>query len=222
MKRLAVLLALSVATAAIAQTAPLPGVDQAAIERGAKPGDGFDTYANGAWRAKAEIPADRSSVGVGYDVFKVAEARTAQLIQSTATAQAASADQRRIADYYAAYLDTAGIEARGLAPLKPQLAMIAALKDKRALASAIGATLRSDTDPINNTNFATENLFGLFVSQDLNRPSVTVPYLMQGGLGLPAAAKRAELSRRDPGDAVFRRAVRRGGELWRDRCRHRP
>ncbi|WP_375391462.1 M13 family metallopeptidase [uncultured Sphingomonas sp.] len=184
MKRIALLLALGAATAGLAQTGALSGVDPAAVDRSVKPGDGFDRYANGAWRAKAEIPADRSQVGVGYDVSLVAERRNAAIIQGQAGA-AAGTDARRIADYYAAYADTAGIEARGLAPLQPQLAAIAAIADKHALASAIGATLRADTDPINNTNFATENLFGLFVTQDLNRPTVTVPYLMQGGLGLP-------------------------------------
>ena len=184
MKRFAIVLALSVATAALAQSSALPGVEQAAIDKAAKPGDGFDRYANGAWRARAEIPADRSSVGVGYDVSLVAEARNAAIIGGQAGA-APGTDARRIADYYAAYLDTAGIEARGLAPLQPQLDAIGAIADKRALATALGATLRADTDPINNTKFDTENLFGLFVTQDLNRPAVTVPYLMQGGLGLP-------------------------------------
>ncbi len=183
MKRIAFALALGAATAGLAQTGLSSGVDKAAIDTGVQPGDGFDAYANGAWRAKAEIPADRSAVGVGLDVFKVAEARTAALIQGAA--KGASPDEKRIADYYAAYLDTAAIEARGLAPLKPQLDAIAAIPDKRALAAAIGATVRSDTDPINNTNFSTENLFGLFVTQDLNRPAVTVPYVLQGGLGLP-------------------------------------
>ena len=184
MKRILLLALASVATAAVAQTA-IPSVDKVGIDRSVKPGDGFDQYANGAWRAKAEIPADRSSIGVGYDVFKVAEARNAAIIQGAGSDTSAGADGRKIADFYAAYLDTAGNETRGLTPLKPQLAAIAALKDKRALSAMLGSTLRADTDPINATNFHTENLFGLFVSQDLNRPSVTVPYLMQGGLGLP-------------------------------------
>ena len=184
MKRFAFVLALGAATVALAQSAPLPGVDQSAIDKSVKPGDGFDRYANGAWRARAEIPADRSSVGVGYDVSLVAERRNAEIIGGQAGA-APGTDARRIADYYAAYLDTAGIEARGLAPLQAQLDAIYAIADKRALARALGETLRADTDPINATKFDTENLFGLFVSQDLNRPSVTVPYLMQGGLGLP-------------------------------------
>lgn len=184
MKRFAFVLALGVATAALAQSSALPGVDQTAIDKSAKPGDGFDRYANGAWRAGAEIPADRSSVGVGYDVSLVAERRNAEIIGGQAGA-APGTDARRIADYYAGFLDTAGIEARGLAPVQAQLDAIYAIADKRALATALGATLRADTDPINATKFDTENLFGLFVSQDLNRPTVTVPYLMQGGLGLP-------------------------------------
>ena len=184
MKRIAFALALGAATAALAQSGVLSGVDQAGIDKASKPGDNFDQYANGAWRAAAQIPPDRNSVGVGYDLTVLAEGRNAALVQSQANA-APGTDGRRVADYYAAYLNTDAIEARGLAPLRPQLDTIAAIADKRALARAIGATIRSDTDPINNTKFDTENLFGLFVTQDLNRPTVTVPYLMQGGLGMP-------------------------------------
>ena len=184
MKRIAFVLALGAATAALAQSAMMSGVDPAAIDRSAKPGDGFDRYANGAWRAAAVIPEDRSSVGVGYDVSLIAERRNAEIIGGQSGA-APGTDARRIADFYAGYLDTAGIEARGLHPLQPQLDAIYAIADKRALARAIGATIRADTDPINATKFDTENLFGIFVTQDLNRPTVTVPYLMQGGLGLP-------------------------------------
>jgi predicted metalloendopeptidase len=45
--------------------------------------------------------------------------------------------------------------------------------------------LRSDTDPLNATNFHTENLFGVFVTQGLATPGEQLPYLMQGGIGLP-------------------------------------
>ncbi|MEA3000054.1 MAG: putative endopeptidase [Sphingomonadales bacterium] len=164
----------------------LAGVDQALIDKGVKPGDDFNAYASGVWLAKAEIPADRASTGVGYEVFQVAEKRNAELIQGIGQSNpAAGTDERRIADYYAAYLDQNGIEQRGLAPLKGELDAIAAIADKSALSAKLGANMRADTDPLNATNFHTENLFGLFVTQDLNRPDVTIPYLMQGGLGLP-------------------------------------
>ena len=197
MKRLALVTALLLAStacnssnttnnASVAATGTLAGVDQSAIDKNVKPGDDFDAYANGGWRAKTEIPADRSSTGVGYDVFTVAEGRNADLIKGVAGSNpAAGTNERKIADYYAAFTDTAGIEKRGLAPLKPELDAIAAITDTAALSKALGANMRSDTDPLNATNFATENLFGLFVTQDLNDPTRTVPYLMQGGLGLP-------------------------------------
>ena len=173
---------------AIAQavSGTLSGVDPALIDRSAKPGDDFNQYANGAWLRTAEIPADRSSVGVSLDVFKVAEARNAAIIrQAGAGKPAAGTDAQRIADYYTAYTDLAGIEARGLAPVRADLATIAAIGTRAELSSALGAGMLADTDPFNNNNYASTNsLFGLFVSQDVNRPSVNVPYLMQGGLGL--------------------------------------
>src|SRR3954465_4709755 len=101
------------------------GVDKSLIDPNAKPGDDFNAYANGIWLKTAEIPADRSSIGVGLDVFKVAEGRNADIIKSAAMSKAkAGPDLRRIADYYDAYNNTAAIEARGIAPLKPILAPI--------------------------------------------------------------------------------------------------
>ena len=175
---------LSATMAFAAQTSG--GVDLAGRDTGTKPGDDFEAYANGGWRARTEIPADRSSTGTFLDVFKKAEARTASIVQNLAKSKpAAGTDGQRIADDYAAFMDTAGIEKRGLAPVRPELAQIAAIKDKAALAAFLGTTMRADTDPINATNFQTENLFGLFVTQALSDPGRTVPYLMQGGLGLP-------------------------------------
>jgi putative endopeptidase len=163
------------------------GVDQALIDHNVKPGDDFNAYANGIWLKTAEIPADRSSTGVGLDVFKVAEARNADIIKGAAASKAKpGSDLRRIADYYDAYNDTTAIEARGTAPLKPILAPIAALKTRAQLSAMLGANMRADTDPFNNNNYAsTDNLFGLFVGQDLNKPTVNAPYLMQGGVGMP-------------------------------------
>src|SRR5262249_788738 len=74
---------------------------------------------------------------------------------------------------------------KGLTPLKPQLDSIAALNNRQALARFIGSTLRADVDPFNNTNFQTENLFGVFVTQGLMDPDHSTPYLLQGGLGMP-------------------------------------
>jgi putative endopeptidase len=186
--RSAFLLAALLATtgAAAYSAAPGAGIDLAGIDTSVKPGDDFDSYASGAWRAKNEIPADRSSIGTGYDVSLKAEANNVAIIDAAAKANAApGTDQRRIADWYAAYTDTAGIEKHGLAPVRAELDAIAALKDKTALSAMLGANMRADLDPLNATNFNTENLFGLWISQALDKPDTTVPYVLQGGLGLP-------------------------------------
>ncbi|MBC7504268.1 MAG: M13 family metallopeptidase [Sandarakinorhabdus sp.] len=190
MLRTIAVLALSLAGTAFAGSAfaaPLAaGIDLPGIDAATRPGNDFERFANGAWRAKAVIDPDRSSAGVGVDVSKLAERRNAALIAAAVAAKTAPGTaQRRIADYYTAYNNSTAIEARGLAPIKPALAQIAALPDKRALAAVLGASIRADTDPLNATSLSTENLFGLFVTQDLAHPERTLPYLMQGGLGMP-------------------------------------
>ena len=162
------------------------GVDLSDIDHAVKPGDDFDSYANGAWRAKATIPEDRSSVGVGFEVFQKSEKRNAELIQGLAAAKPqAGTDARRIADYYAAYMDQAAIEQRGLASLQPELDRIDAIASGADLARVLGQGLRADVDPLNATKYATQNLFGVFVAQGLEDPAHNIAYLLQGGLGMP-------------------------------------
>lgn len=165
---------------------PSAGVDLAGLDHDVKPGDDFDAYANGGWRKTASIPDDRSSTGVFLDVHQRAERRNAELIQSLAAIQPVpGTNPRRIADYYAAYMDEANVEKLGFAPLRPQLARLDAIGSKFELARALGRELRADVDPINATHLETENLFGLFVAQGLEDPTRNVAYLLQGGLGMP-------------------------------------
>jgi len=162
------------------------GVDLAGIDHSVKPGDDFDGYANGTWRKTAVIPADRASTGIFLQVFEKAEQRNAELIKAAAASKAPTgSNERKIADYYAAYMDQASIDAHGLRPLRPQLRRIDAIRTRSDLASVLGSQLRADVDPINATNFSTEHLFGLFVTQGLEDPSHNVAYLLQGGLGMP-------------------------------------
>jgi len=169
-----------------APAAPVSGIDLAGMDTSVAPGDDFNAFANGTWLKTTEIPADRASTGVFYSVFEKSEQRLAELVQSLQKdAPAAGTDPRRIADYYAAYMDETGIETRGLAPLQARLDAVDAIADVAALSRHLGGALRADVDPINATNFHTGNLFGLFVSQGLEDPSKNVGYLLQGGLGMP-------------------------------------
>lgn len=162
------------------------GVDTAAMDRTIKAGDDFFGYANGAWVTATVIPADRDGWGMFQVLGELANRRISELVENAGKANAAEGSaERKVADYYASFMDEAETEAKGMAPLAPELKRISAIKDRHALSRALGAQVRNDVDPLNNTNFFTTNLFGLWVSPDLNSPDHYVPYLLQGGLGLP-------------------------------------
>jgi len=162
------------------------GLDVSAIDRTVPPGDDFYAYANGAWLKRTEIPADRSTWGPTEAMTEEAAQRTRGLLeQAAASSPAAGTVQQQVADYYASYMDEAGIEAKGTAPLKPLLDRIFAIQSPAALARVLGEDLRSDVDALNATNFHTDRLFGAWITGDLNDPSKSSPYLLQGGLDLP-------------------------------------
>jgi predicted metalloendopeptidase len=174
------------ADAATAHAPASPGIDLAGMDRAVAPGDDFFAYANGTWMKTTEIPPDRSSYGTASVLDELTNHRTAELIADTAkTAAPAGSDAQKIGDYYASFMDEPAIEKRGLEPLQPTLARIAAIKDAAGLARFLGSTLRADVDVLNNTHLDTDNLFGLWVAQDLSDPTRYSPFLLQGGLGMP-------------------------------------
>ncbi len=162
------------------------GIDLAGIDHAVAPGDDFFRYANGAWMKATEIPADRSAYGAGAIVVERTEERLVKLIREAAAGTAApGTNERKVGDYYASFLDEPGIEAKGLKPLKPTLDAVAALTDPKALARYLGGTVRADVDVFNATDVYTDNVLGLWVAQDLSDPTRYLPFLVQGGLGMP-------------------------------------
>jgi len=163
--------------AAPAAVTPLPqGVDLSSLDRKVSPCDDFYQYACGGWLAAHPIPADRSSWGR----FDELQERNLAVLRSILDQRAADSPQRtpvqrQIGDFYAACMDEAGIEAKGTAPLQPDLDRIAALTDKAALPDlvahlhAIGANV----------------LFGFSSIQDFKNATAVIAAADQGGLGLP-------------------------------------
>ncbi|MEI6642190.1 MAG: M13 family metallopeptidase [Novosphingobium sp.] len=187
---LAIALLIGTCAVALAAAEPAgtgnPGLDLAKMDSSVIPGDAFYDYANGAWQKSAEIPADRTSIGASYDASLETERRQQALIADLMAApQTPGSEASKIRAYYQAYLDTAKIDAAGLAPLQGDFARYAAIKSKSALIVVLGEQTESDLDLFNDNNdMATENLFGLFITKALKSNQV-VPYVFQGGLGLP-------------------------------------
>jgi putative endopeptidase len=179
----ALLIACFVAWSVPAATLNSSSIDLTLMDRSVKPGDDFFLFTNGGWVKKAEIPADRSSFGAFNVVADVVNKRMSDLISDAQ--KGSSPEDKMVSDYYAAFMDEATIESRGLDPIKPELAAIDKLKDKKELSRFLGSQLRADVDPLNATNFYTDRLFGTWISADFNNPTKNVPYLLQGGLGMP-------------------------------------
>ena len=161
------------------------GIQTSWIDAAVKPGDDFFNYANGSWINKIQIPADRSSIGAFWIADQQREKNTRALFDNILKSNPTSGTDALIANYYNAYVNTDAIDRAGMAPAKADLDAVGRIANKQQLSAAIGGTLRADTDPLNATNFQTENLFGIFVTQGLATPGEQLPYLMQGGIGLP-------------------------------------
>ena len=177
------------ATAADSQmaTAPTHRAAEAGVNTSIQPGDDFFAYANGAWLEAAQIPSAKERWNARTEIDELTRQQIAKLIDDAAAAPAGS-DARKVADFRAAYLNEAAIEARGLASLRSLLDRVDGVHDKVALAGMLGSELRADVDPLNWGVYDSSHLFGLSVEPGLNGEKTNLAFLLQGGLGLPDRA----------------------------------
>lgn len=169
---------------AVAMALPA-GAQEGGVDATIQPGDDFFAYANGDWLKATEIPAGKGRWGAFNDIAEATRQQVAGAIAQAATRPPGSS-ARKLADFHAAYLDVATVEAKGTAPIQAPLQRIAALRDKRALARWLGAGLRADVDPLNLGVFASQSHpFGLAVQYGIHGEHNHFAYLLQGGLGLP-------------------------------------
>lgn len=178
------------AEAAATPEAPKPafgdfGFDAKGMDTAIAAGDDFFSHVNGSWVKDTEIPADRSGVSNFSLINETVQKDLKVMLEGAAADRAADGERRQMGDYYAAFMDEEGIAAKSVTPIKAELEAIAAVSDKKALAKALGESLRADVDLLNATHYHTDRLFGLWVSSDLNDPGGYAAYLVQGGLGMP-------------------------------------
>ena len=153
------------------------GMDTAGMDRAVAPGDDFNLFANGTYVKNLVIPEDRSSTGMFIKLRDLSQERTRTIVEAAASRKdaVAGSEDQKVGDFYASFLDEAAIEAKGLAPLRPHLAAVAAIADRTALARAFGSAARLGLDvPM-----------GIMAMQDLKNPEVFAIYVGQAGLGLP-------------------------------------
>jgi putative endopeptidase len=163
---------------------PVPPAQESGVDASIKPGDDFYAYANGDWLKATTIAAGLGRWSARDEIEANTRRQVASLIEEGAT-QPLGSYQRKVADFYAAYLADGLIEAKGISSIKPLLTRIDGLHDKAALMRLIGSELRADVDPLNFGIYASSHLFGLSVERGIHGEKRHFAYLVQGGLGLP-------------------------------------
>ncbi|OJY71606.1 MAG: peptidase M13 [Sphingobium sp. 66-54] len=165
----------SAASAPAATPAPKPalgnyGFDESGMNRAIAPGDNFYQYANGTWEKNTPIPADKANYGMFTALDDLSKQRTQDILN-----EAKDDPTSKIGNAYAAYLDDATVEARGLAPIKPWLDTIKAIKTRADYVAIVAQASRNGVP----------TPFGGFVGQDDKEPEQYIFTLTQSGLGMP-------------------------------------
>jgi putative endopeptidase len=164
------------ATASAAAAKPVFGtfgVDLSARKATVKPGDDFFASSNGTWLDTFAIPPDKASYGMFTKLDDEARANVRKIIEgAAATKPAQGSIEQKIGDYFASFMDTAKIEADGIAALKPDLDRIGAMKTPGELARLFGEV-------------GFQSPVGGYIGQDDKDPEAYFVNLLQAGLGMP-------------------------------------
>ncbi|HEY0555828.1 MAG TPA: M13 family metallopeptidase [Thermoanaerobaculia bacterium] len=191
-------------SAAHAADSPRPPRLENTVDARVTPGDDFFAYANGDWLKATALPAGNPRWGARDELEEQARRRIVALLDAASAAPAGSA-ARKVADFRAAYLNEAAIEARGLAPLKPLLDRVETVSDKAELARWLGRGMRADVDPMGFGVYQSAGVLGLAVEQSIHGEKTNSAFLVQGGLGLP---DRDDYLSPDPGKEALRSRYR--------------
>jgi putative endopeptidase len=158
-----------------APAAPKPqigtfGFDEAGMDRSVAPGDNFYQYANGTWAKTTPIPADKSNYGMFSMLDDLSRQRTHDILE-----EARKDPASKIGGAYASFLDEQSVEAKGLAPIKPWLDQVKALRSKAGYAALVAEADRNGI----------EGPVSFFIDQDDKQPDVYAVNLDQAGIGMP-------------------------------------
>ena len=175
LQKFAHLLIIGLLTPAALAAEPRSGIDISAIDPSVRPQQDFWRFANGKWLAATPIPADRAAWDTFSEVREKTQGQLRSVIESIDPNDKDHPERRKLADFYASFMDEAGVDKTGLAALQPILAKIHALNDKAGLPALFAELER----------LWVRIPFALDISADEHDATIYVAHLAQGRLGLP-------------------------------------
>ncbi len=146
------------------------------MDTSVKPGDDFNAYVNGGWMAKTDIPADKSSYGVGYIVHEQSQSNIKKIIDESASGDfSAGSDEQKVGDLYYSFTNRDKRNQLAASPLHNEFKKIASISNHDELAVYFAAS--------NKLGYGTPFSLGQYV--DFKNPNSYMIYTWQAGLGLP-------------------------------------
>ena len=139
------------------------------------PAQDFFHYANGGWLKRNPIPNDETKWGIGNKVKEELYSRLKNINELAVKKAAKTGVDQQIADFWTSGMDTAAIEAKGVEPLRDELATIRGMKTP---ADVMAQTARMHT-------YGANVFYNEGSGQDSKQSDVMGYYMGQGGLGLP-------------------------------------
>lgn len=176
MKNTSLVLLAALSLASCSQKELTSGINKKNMDTLVKPGDNFAMYVNGTWMKTAKIPADKSSYGAFDMLYDQSQKDVKAIIEEAAKgSNAEGSDEQKIGDYYASFMDRKGRDAKGIAPIQPELKAIDAIASYDDLAAYFGKANRAGVSIP----------FSVSVMSDFKDPTKHTLITWQGGLGLP-------------------------------------
>ena len=172
--------AVATAPATPAPTAPAPkgvGLDMADLDRSVNPCEDFFQFSGGNWLRSNPIPSYASSWGPRNLLGNRTQDLLRKILEDAAANRNAApgSNAQKVGDFYASAMDTVAIDRTGIAPLKPELDRVAAVRNAAGLRAEIVRLQELGTSPF----------FRAGVDVDEKKTTQYAVQMNQGGLTLP-------------------------------------
>jgi putative endopeptidase len=148
------------------------GVDMKYADRSVRPQDDLYRYLNGKWLDTFQVPSDKGSFGSFTLVYDATQEQLRGIVEALGTN---SAEERKLADLYASFMNEARLETLGLQPLRAEFAAIDAISDKNEIPALIAHLNRIGAGAP----------YDIVINQDARNSAQYAVIVHQSGLGMP-------------------------------------